>query len=76
MSTQLLLDCTFRDGGYKNNWNFDNSLVSESCLRLDECGVNYIEIGYKNIKAKIDKKKLNKHAQIVKKNINYLKRNS
>ena len=33
-------------------------------------------IGYKNINAKIDKKKLNKHAQIVKKNINYLKRNS
>ena len=33
-------------------------------------------IGYKNINAKIDKKKLNKHAQIVKKNINYLKRNN
>lgn len=50
MSIPLLLDCTFRDGGYQNNWDFDDSLVSESCLRLDECGVDYIEIGYKNIK--------------------------
>jgi 4-hydroxy 2-oxovalerate aldolase len=41
-----LLDCTFRDGGYYNNWNFDANLVTdylELCARLE---INLVEIGY------------------------------
>jgi len=44
----MILDCTFRDGGYHTNWNFDNDLVREVVSTLD---VDYIELGYKsNIK--------------------------
>ena len=41
-----LLDCTLRDGGYKNNWNFE--LLNSKCVvkNLDLAGVNYIETGF------------------------------
>ena len=41
----MILDCTFRDGGYHTNWNFDNDLVREVVSTLD---VDYIELGYKS----------------------------
>jgi len=41
----MILDCTFRDGGYHTDWNFDNDLVRKVVSTLD---VDYIELGYKS----------------------------
>ena len=30
MKNKILLDCTFRDGGYYNKWNFDSSLFKNT----------------------------------------------
>lgn len=43
-----VLDCTIRDGGLVNNWDFSVSFVSDLYNALNEAGVEYMEIGYKN----------------------------
>ena len=40
-----LLDCTLRDGGYVNNWDFSNNQVKFIIKHLVESGVRVIEIG-------------------------------
>ena len=42
---RLLLDCTLRDGGYVNNWEFDGSAVRHVTRALYAAGVRYIELG-------------------------------
>ena len=42
-----ILDCTIRDGGYINNWEFDMKLVREIYRVLSKSGVQYVEIGYR-----------------------------
>ena len=41
-----LLDCTLRDGGYVNDWEFGHSMITGTYKRLDAAGVDYIEIGF------------------------------
>ena len=41
-----LLDCTLRDGGYLNDWNFGNGTMTCVFDRLNEAGVDVIEIGF------------------------------
>ena len=41
-----LLDCTLRDGGYVNDWNFGHDKILEIFERLVSSGVEYIEIGF------------------------------
>ncbi len=41
-----LLDCTLRDGGYVNKWNFGNGNITCIYDRLNEAGVDIIEIGF------------------------------
>jgi len=41
-----LLDCTLRDGGYVNNWNFGNRTLTSVFNRLNESGVEIIEVGF------------------------------
>lgn len=41
-----ILDCTLRDGGYVNNWNFDSKVVIEAIHGLSVAGVDIIEVGY------------------------------
>jgi len=43
-----ILDCTIRDGGLVNNWDFSVDFVRDLYYSLSECGVEYMEIGYKN----------------------------
>jgi len=43
-----LLDCTLRDGGYYNNWEFNTQMVKELVINLDLAGVDIIELGYKS----------------------------
>lgn len=41
-----LLDCTLRDGGYVNDWDFGHSVITGTYKRLDAAGVDYIEVGF------------------------------
>ena len=41
-----LLDCTLRDGGYVNDWEFGHSVITGTYKRLDTAGVDYIEVGF------------------------------
>lgn len=43
-----ILDCTIRDGGLVNNWDFSVGFVRDLYYGLNEAGVEYMEIGYKN----------------------------
>ncbi|MBP1992380.1 aldolase catalytic domain-containing protein [Paenibacillus eucommiae] len=43
-----ILDCTIRDGGLINNWDFSVEFVQDMYRGLSEAGVEYMEIGYKN----------------------------
>jgi len=42
-----LLDCTIRDGGLINKWQFSDELVRATYQAVCEAGVDYMEIGYK-----------------------------
>ncbi len=44
--TISLLDCTLRDGGYVNDWNFGNGNISCIINRLCESKVDIIEVGF------------------------------
>ncbi len=41
-----VVDCTVRDGGLMNKWQFDNDFVREVYQANTEAGVDYMEIGY------------------------------
>lgn len=41
-----LLDCTLRDGGYVNDWEFGHSNIVSIFERLVDTGVDIIEIGF------------------------------
>lgn len=41
-----LLDCTLRDGGYVNDWEFGNGNMISIYDRLNQSGVEVIEIGF------------------------------
>jgi len=45
-----LLDCTIRDGGYVNNWHFTDSQLRECYIACSKSGVDYMEIGFRNLK--------------------------
>lgn len=42
----LVLDCTFRDGGYYTNWDFEENLVSQYFQAISRAAVDTLEIGY------------------------------
>ncbi len=43
-----ILDCTTRDGGHSNNWNFSDEYVFNLIDTLNQNGIFYYEIGYRN----------------------------
>lgn len=47
MKSIQILDCTLRDGGHHNSWNFPDKLVSVYLEGLQEAGVSYCELGYR-----------------------------
>lgn len=48
MSQTLLLDCTLRDGGYLNDWEFGHDNIINIFERLVSAEVDIIEIGFLN----------------------------
>ena len=49
MNKLVFLDCTLRDGGYYNAWNFDHSLIQEYIYAVNEAGVDVIELGLRTL---------------------------
>ncbi|WP_438347306.1 aldolase catalytic domain-containing protein [Paenibacillus sp. FA6] len=48
LNQSKIVDCTIRDGGLVNNWDFSVEFVQKLYAGLNEAGVDYMEIGYKN----------------------------
>lgn len=46
MNKNNLLDCTLRDGGYINNWEFGLKTTRSILTKLVASGVEYVECGY------------------------------
>ncbi len=51
MNTQNLtfLDCTLRDGGYYNDWDFDADLISRYLAAMAAAGVDVVEMGLRTL---------------------------
>ncbi|MBM7607387.1 4-hydroxy 2-oxovalerate aldolase [Lysinibacillus composti] len=47
-NNKKIIDCTIRDGGLVNNWDFSVEFVQDLYNSLSDAGVEYMEIGYKN----------------------------
>jgi 4-hydroxy 2-oxovalerate aldolase len=45
-----LLDCTLRDGGYYNNWDFEPELVQDYLRSMDALKIDFVEIGFRSLK--------------------------
>jgi 4-hydroxy 2-oxovalerate aldolase len=45
-----LLDCTLRDGGYYNNWDFSEVLVNDYLEAMSALKIDYVEIGLRSLK--------------------------
>ena len=43
------LDCTLRDGGYYNNWNFKISLIEKYLNAMSDIKIDYVEIGFRSL---------------------------
>lgn len=44
-----LLDCTLRDGGYYNDWNFPTHIVKKYLSAMDAVGVDIVELGLRSL---------------------------
>lgn len=45
----IILDCTLRDGGYYNNWNFPNDITCSYLEAMAASGVNIVELGLRSL---------------------------
>lgn len=43
-----ILDCTLRDGGYVNKWDFWDDDISDIVKSMVDAGIDFIEVGYLN----------------------------
>ena len=48
-SSTIILDCTLRDGGYYNNWEFESDVVERYLRSMQAAYVDVIEIGFKSL---------------------------
>ena len=47
-----VLDCTLRDGGYYNNWDFSKELVKDYLKTMSQVGVDFVELGFRSFQTK------------------------
>ena len=45
----VLLDCTLRDGGYHNNWDFDTDLIQSYLWSMSSISVDFVELGFRSL---------------------------
>ena len=50
-----VIDCTVRDGGLMNKWQFEDQFVKKVYNSLSEAGVDYMEIGYLSSESAFDR---------------------
>ena len=43
-----ILDCTLRDGGYYNNWDFESEVVEAYLNAVSGANIDYVELGLRN----------------------------
>lgn len=55
-----VLDCSIRDGGLINKWQFSDEFVKSTYVGLSQAGVDYMELGYKASKSQFDPKEYGK----------------
>ena len=41
-----IMDCTLRDGGHLNKWNFSDECINETLKTAENSGIDYFEAGY------------------------------
>ena len=44
------LDCTLRDGGYYNNWDFSFELINDYLNAMNAVGIDVVELGLRSLK--------------------------
>lgn len=49
VSNMKLLDCTLRDGGYYNAWDFTPELINDYLAAMQAAGVDIIELGLRSL---------------------------
>lgn len=54
MGKKCILDCTLRDGGYVNDWEFGHDKMTEVLERLVAAKINFIEVGFLDDRRKFD----------------------
>lgn len=65
MDYDKLLDCTLRDGGYINDWNFGFHTIRDIIKKLVNSQVDYVEVGFlRNCEYDRDKALFNNCTQI------------
>ena len=47
-----ILDCTLRDGGYYNKWDFDEKIVKRYLSSIKASSVDVVELGFRSIPSK------------------------
>lgn len=45
-----ILDCTLRDGGYYNNWDFSDKLVGKYVDGINKSNIDIVEVGFRFLK--------------------------
>lgn len=45
-----VIDCTLRDGGYYNAWDFSEPLIQQYLFAIHAAGVDIVEIGFRSVK--------------------------
>ena len=45
-----ILDCTLRDGGYYNNWDFSKDLIEDYLKAMSASKIEYVELGFRFFK--------------------------
>ena len=53
LNKNKILDCTLRDGGFTNNFNWTNSFVNDYFKVINSLPVEFVEVGYWNRKTKV-----------------------
>lgn len=46
MGKVSLLDCTLRDGGYVNDWQFGEGVIRGFCRKIAQTGIEMVEVGF------------------------------
>ena len=50
MKNLNILDCTLRDGGYYNNWNYSLNFINDYLKTINNSGIKFVELGFSHKK--------------------------